>query len=97
MVVAYWLALLLKPIVLTSYATWQLKGVTIHMVELILRVGNEEADALETAMLLNSFSSVLQWCFFVLIIIYKIIKYIKKENAPLRNKTHSQKHQRKGR
>ena len=67
------------------------------MVELILRIGNEEADTLETAMLLNSLSSVLQWCFFIVLIIFKVIKYIKKENAPTHNKTHSRKHQRKGR
>ena len=66
------------------------------MAELSLKIGNEEADTLETAMLMYSFSSVLQWCFFVLIVVLLIIKSIKKENAP-HPKNHSQKHTRKRR
>ena len=64
------------------------------MVELKLSVGDSDANLLETAIVLFSLTNMLQWCFFIMIILVKL--HNKKENAP-RQKMHSQTHNRKGR
>ena len=66
------------------------------MVDFCLQVG-ENVNTLEVILLLYSISSVLQWCFFIVLAII-IAKYIKKENAIIPDKKkHSHKHYWKGR
>ena len=50
------------------------------MMELSLKVGNEETNVLETAMLISSLTSLAQWIFFVIVAVI-VAKYIKKKNA----------------
>ena len=65
------------------------------MAEFILRLGNQEANTLETAMLFYSFSSVLHQCFLIMLVLLKL--HNKRENAPTHKKKHSRNTIRKGR
>ena len=66
------------------------------MTEFSLVFGSSEADMLELAIFLFSLANVLQWCVFIMIFIFKIMKlHNKKENAPTTNRKHSQKHNKK--
>ena len=65
------------------------------MVEFSLAVGNPESDLLETAVVLFSLTNMLQWCFFIVLILFKL--HNRKENAPTDNKMHSRNTNRKGR
>ena len=64
------------------------------MAEFILRLGNQEANTVETAMLFYSFSSVLQQCFLIMLVLLKLHN---KKNAPNSKRKHSQNNNRKGR
>ena len=62
------------------------------MAELRLSLGNADADTLETALLFSSFSSVLQWIFFIIvaiIILLILVKCEKKKNANSDKNKHS--------
>lgn len=59
------------------------------MIELILRAGNESANPLETAMLLNSLSGVLMCLFFSILTVVVAVIYIKKKNANSGQNKHS--------
>lgn len=58
------------------------------MVELSLKVGDEETDMLETALLFHSLTGLAQWIFFIIIAII-VAKYIKKKNADSGQNKHS--------
>ena len=64
------------------------------MMEFCLSIG-EDVNTLELAVMFYFVSSVLRWCFFIVIAI-TLAKYIKKENAP-RPKNRSRKHHWRGR
>ena len=65
------------------------------MVEFSLAIGNPESDLLETAVVLFSLTNMLQWCFFIMLILFKL--HNRKENAPTSKKKHSLTPHRKGR
>ena len=71
------------------------------MAEFILRIDNQDADALETTMLFNSLSSVLHQCFLIMLVFLAmfILFFIlhNKKNAPNSTRKHSRKHSRKRR
>lgn len=58
------------------------------MVELSLKVGNEEANMLDTAILIFSITNLAQWLFFIIVAAI-IAKYIKKKNADPTTNKHS--------
>lgn len=58
------------------------------MVEVILKIGDEKAEPLETALLINSLNGLLQSVFFIIIAI-SVAKYIKNRNANSKNNKHS--------
>lgn len=58
------------------------------MVELSLKIGNEETNILETTMLISSITNLAQWIFFIIIAI-AIVNYIKKKNADHGKDKHS--------
>ncbi len=58
------------------------------MVELSLKVGDEETDALETALLFHSLTGLAQWIFLIIVAVM-IAKYIKKKNANSGTNKHS--------
>ena len=65
------------------------------MAEFSLAVGNSESNLLETAVVLSSIANILQWCFFIMIVLSKL--HNRKENATNSKKTHSQNKHRKER
>ena len=66
------------------------------MAEFFLRLDNQDADTLETAMLLNSLSSVLHQCFLIMLVFLAIFIILlilhNKKNAPHSIRKHSHKH-----
>lgn len=58
------------------------------MLELSLKVGNEETSMLETAMLVFSITNLAQWIFFIIVAVI-VAKYIKKKNADPTTNKHS--------
>ena len=58
------------------------------MVEVSLKIGDEKAEPLETALLINSLNGLLQSVFFIIIAI-SVAKYIKNRNANSKHNKHS--------
>lgn len=58
------------------------------MVAVSLKIGDEKAEPLETALLINSLNGLLQSVFFIIIAI-AVAKYIKNRNANSKNNKHS--------
>ncbi len=58
------------------------------MVELSLKLGDEETNMLESAVFVNSLTNLMQWFFFIIVAI-NVTKYIKKKNANSATKKHS--------
>lgn len=58
------------------------------MVELSLKLEDEETNMLETAVFVNSLTNLTQWFFFIIVAV-SVAKYIKKKNANSGTNKHS--------
>lgn len=58
------------------------------MIEMSFKVGDDNTEALETAVLVNSMAGLVRWIFFIILAIL-VAKYIKKKNADSWTNKHS--------
>lgn len=58
------------------------------MIEMSFKVGDDNTEPLETAVLVNSMAGLVRWIFFIILAIL-VAKYIKKKNADSWTNKHS--------